>query len=59
MSKNYAHLAGMPKINGWENVTIHHLVVGSDHAVIKFAGDPEGSSGPAGMSKDILQNTKI
>jgi FkbM family methyltransferase len=58
-AKNYTRLAGMPKINGWENVTIHHLAVGSDHAVIEFAGDLEGSSGPAGMSKDIPHNTKI
>jgi hypothetical protein len=33
--------------------------VGIDHAMIEFAGDLEGSSGPAGMSKDVPPATKI
>lgn len=58
-AKNHARLAELPKINSWQNIIIHNLAVGSDHAVIKFAGDLGGSSGPAGMSKDVPLNTTV
>lgn len=53
-SCNYERLKMLPKVNGWDNVSVHHLAVGPDHTEIEFAGELGGSSGPAAMSKTFV-----
>ena len=54
-SKNYTVVSTLPDLNNWNNVSVHHLAIGPDHSIIKFAVNLGGSSGPFGLSKKYSQ----